>query len=117
MNLPSQSKPFVAVQRDALASALLQCSPDCVKLLDEEGRVSFFNDSGLCVMEIDDFEAVRGMYWPDLWPSESRPLLEKAIADARGGGTGTFVAQCPTAKGTPKWWDVTVTAIPNAREG
>ena len=50
--------------RDALASVLLQCSPDCVKLLDARGNVTFFNESGLCAMEIDDFEMVRGMYWP-----------------------------------------------------
>ena len=28
---------------------------------------------------------------------------------ARAGGTGHLVAACPTAKGTPKWWDVMVT--------
>lgn len=116
MNVSSQNKPADPTPRGALASTLLQCSPDCVKLLDANGRVAFFNESGLGIMEIDDFEAVRGLYWPDLWPNESRPLLERAIAQARAGSTGSFVAPCPTAKGTPKWWDVTVTAIPDSAE-
>lgn len=113
MNFSAPGQPVAPTHPDALASVLLQCSPDCVKLLDHDGKVTFFNESGLCAMEIDDFAQVRGTYWPELWPSEARRLLEDAIAEARAGRTGTFVAACPTAKGTPKWWDVTVTAVPS----
>src|SRR5689334_1131705 len=90
-----------------LVTALVQSSPDCVKFLDASGCVEFFNANGLCLMEIDDFSAVRGTYWAAaLWPIESRPLVEKALAEARASGAGAFAAACPTAKGTPKWWDV-----------
>ena len=96
---------------------LLQCSPDCVKVLDASAHVQFFNRNGLCAMEIDDFSQVEGVYWPLLWPVESRSLLEQALAGARTLGTASFVDSCPTAKGTPKWWDVVVVAILDPTNG
>src|SRR6185312_15818917 len=36
------------------------------------------------------------------------------LHDARRGDTATFTAECPTSKGAPKWWDVTVTMLPGA---
>jgi PAS domain S-box-containing protein len=83
-----------------------------VKVLDAHGHLLFMNRNGLCVMEIDDFDEVRGKPWPTLWPDESRQLVRDAMESASRGGLGHFIAECPTAKGTPKWWDVTVAAVP-----
>lgn len=33
---------------------MLRKSPDCVKLLNTEGRISFMSENGMCAMEIDD---------------------------------------------------------------
>jgi PAS domain S-box-containing protein len=96
----------------ALADVLLECSPDCVKLLDAQGRLLFFNENGLSKMEIDNFATIRGTYWPEMWPAHNRATLERALSDANETGTGSFIADCPTAKGTPKWWDVVITQIP-----
>lgn len=90
-------------------------STDCVKVLDSDGRVQFFNTDGLLLMEIDDFLSVKGVYWPSLWPGDGQRLAEEALKVARQVGVSTFRAACPTAKGTPKWWDVTVAAIPGAQ--
>lgn len=87
-------------------------SPDCVKILDPDGRLRFFNEEGLRAMAIADFFEVEGRYWPDLWPEESRTMVEDALAGARDRGVTTFVAMCPTANGAQKWWNVTVAAIP-----
>jgi PAS domain S-box-containing protein len=86
-------------------------SPDCVKLLSCDGRVLTMNNNGLCAMEIDRFAQVEGALWKSFWPVESHADIEAALADAIGGRTGHFKAFCPTAKGTPKWWDVIVTRI------
>jgi PAS domain S-box-containing protein len=93
---------------------MMECSPDCVKLLDHEGRVCFFNANGLRAMEIESFASVKGAYWPSLWPEENRDDARQAFADALKGATGSFTGFCPTAKGTAKWWDVLVTAVPTS---
>lgn len=90
---------------------LFESSPDCAKVLDLDGRLQSMNQNGRCVMEIDDFGSVCGLLWSDLWPEESRPKLHEALEKARRGELGQFVAFCPTARGTPKWWDVRVTPI------
>lgn len=106
-------KATIGGDRDAFAHAVLQCSPDCLKVLDADGNVLFFNTNGLCAMEIDDIADVVGQAWPSFWPAESSPLAERAVADALAGGVGEFQGFCPTAKGTLKYWDVVVSAVPN----
>lgn len=94
-------------------TATLVCahSTDCVKYLDREGRVLSFNADGLRIMEIEDLSSVLGVYWPDLWPVPDRKVVERALTTARAHELATFVAPCPTAKGTMKWWDVTVISL------
>ncbi|PSJ36334.1 PAS domain-containing protein [Allosphingosinicella deserti] len=92
-------------------AAVLDQSVDCVKLLNPDGTVQWMNRNGLCAMEIDDFDTVRGQHWQDLWPEEARDLLARALSSAKAGQASHFKASCPTAKGTPRWWDVTVSPV------
>ena len=97
------------------ALSILDASPDCIKLLDREGRLIFMNGNGLCAMEIDDFAAVDRRPWPALWPAEAEAQLSEAMQAAREGRVSRFEAFCPTAKGTPRWWQVTVSPVADDR--
>jgi PAS domain S-box-containing protein len=94
----------------ALASVLDQ-SVDCVKLIGLDGDVQYMNANGLCAMEIDDFRAIEGRQWADLWPAELRQTVLDSCITAASGEPVRFRAFCPTAKGTPRWWDVTVSMV------
>jgi PAS domain S-box-containing protein len=89
-------------------------SPDCIKIIGVDGCLQAMNRNGQCAMEIDDFASVCGGRWPDMWPEASRARVVSAMQSALGGTAGHFDAFCPTAKGTPKWWDVLVTPIPGS---
>ncbi|WP_300973365.1 PAS domain-containing protein [Sphingomonas sp. LHG3406-1] len=91
--------------------SVLSASPDCVKVVERNGSVSYMNSNGQRAMEIADFGLVAGRQWVDLWPSESRSLIEQAIDTALSGQQTRFEAECPTALGTLKWWDVSVAPI------
>ena len=94
---------------------VLQSSPDCLKVLSLDGRLEFFSDGGLCVMEVEDFERqLQGVEWVTLWLPDDQPRVLAAVEQALAGDIGRFQAFCRTAKGTPKWWDVSVTAIRGA---
>jgi signal transduction histidine kinase/DNA-binding response OmpR family regulator len=54
---------------------------------------------------------MKGKSWAALWPEESRYLLTDAIENARQGHPSRFEALCRTAKGTPKYWDVSVSPV------
>ncbi|MHA6723898.1 PAS domain-containing hybrid sensor histidine kinase/response regulator [Sphingomonas sp. RS2018] len=98
-------------ESEALAHTLFESSADCVKMLDLDGRLQAMNLPGQCIMEIDDFATVTGREWATLWPEEMHGLIRTALDDARHGRTGRFYGFCPTAKGTPKWWDVQVSPV------
>jgi PAS domain S-box-containing protein len=91
---------------------VMESNPDCLKLLDLDGRVTFMNGPGLKLMEIDALQDISGKLWVSLWPEEERSKVESALAKASAGRTGRFQGFCPTFKGTLKWWDVQVTTIP-----
>lgn len=83
-------------------------SPDCVKVLDLDGRLAFINPCGREILEIDPEMDVTGSLWTDFWPAHLAATVEQSVSAARGGHSTRFVAQGPTAKGTAKWWDVVV---------
>jgi PAS domain S-box-containing protein len=101
---------FGALSRELMAGMLDQ-SGDCVKILDSGGRIDFMNSNGRCIMEIDDFSTIAGRAWDSMWPDESSGQIRVAISDAQAGTASRFEAFCPTAKGTPRWWEVTVTPV------
>jgi len=109
---PQQSVAVAPAEvREGVASALLEASPDCVKLLDPNGVIRFINQSGYTLMETDAGATYTGTRWAELWPQEMRRTIESALESARSNGRARFSGICPTAKGTPKWWDVVVTSI------
>jgi PAS domain S-box-containing protein len=97
--------------------SLMDSSADCIKVLDLEGRVLHMNVPGMCQMEIDDFSRICGKEWWSLWPELATPSVQQAVNKARAGETSSFVAFCPTAKQTPKWWEVTVSPVRAAEGG
>ena len=94
-----------------LLGAVLDQSLDCIKVIGPDGRLDFMNRNGRCAMEIDDFALVAGRPWWELWPEESAHLVQEAVARAQRGENHRFEAFCPTAKGAPRWWEVSVSPL------
>ncbi|MDQ2992858.1 MAG: SpoIIE family protein phosphatase [Candidatus Eremiobacteraeota bacterium] len=87
-------------------------SSSCIKVLDLEGRLLEMDEDGQQLLGIDDFEAFRGLYWPDFWKGGDREAALVAIATARAGKAARFTGFFTTLYGSPKWWDVVVTPLP-----
>ncbi len=90
---------------------VLASSADCIKVLDLDARLTFMSEGGQGVMEVGDFNAIRGCPWPDFWHGEGHEDALAAVTAARAGGAGHFRGPANTLAGTPKWWDVQVTPI------
>ena len=102
---------------EELNRSLMEGSVDCIKVLDLEGRLQHMNGPGLCAMEIDDFTPICGAEWVELWPAETMPEIRRAFDSARSGKSDSFRAFCPTAKGKPRWWDVSVSPVRDSANG
>lgn len=96
---------------EAFLRSVLTASPDCIKVLDRDGHLTFMNDPGLCLMEIDDFSAVAGSAWHRFWTGPYSAQAQAAVATARAGGVGRFEGWASTLGGVPRYWDVTVSPI------
>ena len=97
--------------------SLMDGTADCVTVLEMDGRLLHMNTPGLCAMEINDFGSVCGQQWETLWPADARGDIERSVTRAVGGHVSSFEAYCPTAKGTAKWWEVTVSPVRDADGG
>lgn len=102
---------------DALQSSeefnrrILQASPDCIKVLDLNGRLEFMSEGGMCVMEVDDLGVIKGACWPDFWSGEEHSKAIAAVEKAKAGRVGQFQGLAPTMKGNLRSWDVIVSPI------
>jgi PAS domain S-box-containing protein len=98
-------------QSHDLHRSLMDSSADCIKVLDLDGRLLFVNAPGLCQMEVDDFELIRGKTYASLWPEQARATVQSAIERARGGTATPFEAWGATVRGTLKYWSVSVSPV------
>ena len=102
----------VLASAGAYFHSVLEASQDCIRVISRAGLIEYMNVRGRELFEIDDFEGRnRDRYWPDMWPPESRPAVEDALNKALAGGSSSFRALCPTAKGNVRWWDTTVSPV------
>ena len=114
---PSEERDRLVGQVDAERrhlQAVIESSPDCIKELDLDGRLVAMSENGRRLLEISDLCDVLDRPWIDFWEGEGREAARAAVARALEGGVGSFEGYCPTAAGTPKWWDVVVTPIHGA---
>lgn len=96
----------VGLSGSDLAIAILEQSPDCIKMLSLDGHLNFINCNGLEAMEIDRPDSVIGKHWWDLWPKPVQGFVKQKFCEALKGHETSFEAECPTAKGTKRKWVV-----------
>ena len=99
---------------EEFSRTVLESSPDCVKVLSPSGELLLINGPGMCLLEMEDIAALLGKPWIELWPEEAQPLVRAALEKAARGESAHFEAFRPTAKGTPKIWDVSTAPVRNA---
>lgn len=108
-----QRDAAVAELRDseAFMASVLASSTDCIKVLDLTGHLTFMNKGGLELMEIGDFDDVKGRYWPDFLIGEGPDQARSAINEAGRGRAVNLICPGNTLRGTPKFWSVSISPI------
>jgi PAS domain S-box-containing protein len=91
--------------------SIFENSPDCVKVLELDGTLHSINTNGLCILEIDDAALFVGKPWIDFWEGDEKESAYQAVELARKGKTANFEGFCKTAKGTLRYWDVSIAPI------
>ena len=114
-----ERRTAVAALRESeeFARSILESSAIAIEVLDAEGRLIFINGPGLQIMEVSDYQATLGRDFDALWPAQSRAAVRDGIDRALAGETTRRTLFGPTAAGTPRWWDVSISPIRDADRG
>jgi PAS domain S-box-containing protein len=111
MHMQDSSSAASALDPATLGRQLFEASPDCVKLLDGEGRIVAINRCGIAALGADSIDTLRGRLWRSLVPETIHAELDNAMALARAGGIGRFRGAMPNLQGRTRWWEVTIGPI------
>lgn len=107
----------LAVDTSGLLEALLATSEDCIKVLDVDGQVLFINRGGIAALELEAASDVVGRSWFNFWNGPGREDAASSVERACNGHTSEFMGEAATAKGSPRFWHVTVAPILDANQG
>lgn len=101
----------MTVENESFVAAALAASDDCIKIIGLDGTLQYMSDGGQRVMEVDDFDALKGCPWPDFWHGQGNIDAVTALAEASAGRSARFTGFANTAKGNRRFWDVKVSPI------
>ncbi|MGQ0510826.1 MAG: PAS domain-containing sensor histidine kinase [Betaproteobacteria bacterium] len=99
-------------EKEAQLRAIIEHEPECVKMLDAEGRVVEMNPAGLAMIGADGLEAVAGACVYPLVVAEHRDAF-RALTErvCRGEPGGTLQFEIIGLKGHRRWLETHVTPI------
>lgn len=97
-------------ETEAFRRSLFSESPDCQKVLDEDGRLVEVNEGCLSLLGISDPAVVIGRPLESLWRREERDRVRAAIREAKIKGVASFTGM--SDNDPPRWWDVRLTRVP-----
>ena len=106
--------PAKAEEQPRFSMAYMRQRPECVVLLNPEGRISFINERGMDALELTSLSRNEGAPFRALWPEDAAPMIELAVERARDGEPVRFEVARPGADAVSHWWDVTLTPVTNA---
>lgn len=88
---------------DARLRTIIDSEPDCVKLVDPQGRLLEMNPAGLAMIEAASIETVRGQPVIDLVAPEHRAAYSALLARVIAGDSGTLEFEIIGMKGGRRW--------------
>ena len=92
--------------------SVLRGSPECVKLLNRAGRISFMGEQGLRIMALDSLSDVVGKAWWDFWPEDLRDTIQQNFESALAGQAQEFQLNGVMGRSAHKTWAVRLCAVP-----
>ncbi len=101
-------------ESEEFARSILESSEIAIEVVDADGRLMFINGPGIRIMEVSNYQATLGRVFEEFWPQQSRAAVHGGIARALAGETTRRTLFGPTAAGTPRWWDVSMSPIRDA---
>ena len=111
-----QARPIEALDHDFVALAF-ESNDDCIKMLSDDGTLLLLNAGGAAAMGFESPTVPLGQNWVNFWHGDEREAARAALTAAAAGRQTTVHGYLPTATGLPRWWESTVTPVPEPDGG
>ncbi len=100
-------------QSEKFLQAIIETEPDCIKLLDRDGKLLMMNRAGLAMIEADSFDLVRGKAVNLLVAPEYREAFRNLTAEAFQGRQGLLEFEMIGLKGRRLWLETRAVPLRN----
>src|SRR3989441_8343558 len=90
-------------ESEARLRTIIESEPECVKLVDTQGRLLDMNPAGLAMIEAESIEAVRGLPVTDVVAPEHREAFKELHRRVFAGESGTLEYEVIGLKGKRSW--------------
>lgn len=90
--------------------SLVDGSPNCVALLDKEGRYITVNRNGSSLMGCQESDLI-GRRFADIWPQERRSMVQRTVEQVLQGGECSFEGEYVRQDGRVVCWQVALSPV------
>ncbi|MDP3709866.1 MAG: ATP-binding protein, partial [Polaromonas sp.] len=102
---------------EARLRTIIEAEPECVKIVDTEGRLAQMNVAGLAMIEADSLEQVLGVKIVELVVPSQREAYRAFEASVLDGRSAVFEFEMVGLKGAHRWLDTHAVPLPELRDG
>ncbi len=96
--------------------AILDTEPECVKIIDQNGELTYMNPAGLAMMEADNFEMVKGRKGLSTINDPYLKEFYRLVTDVFSGTPGKMEYEITGFKGAHRWVETHMVPLRDAEE-
>ena len=93
---------------EQLSRGILEASPDCISVLDLEGRRLFANEAAMQVYAVPDRLQLIGELWGSRFAEPTRSRAAEALVQAQSGKVARLLIQYGAGD---RWWDIILAPV------
>ena len=113
-SIERKKNELALIESENRLRTILNTDPECIKLLGPNCELFEINKAGLEMIEIDDFESIKGNSILDFVVDSFKDEAAKKINDAFEGKSGLIEFEMITAKGNTRWCESNIVPYRNA---
>ncbi len=102
---------------EGLTRAIVEATPDCVSVLDQNGNILFANEAVAGAYGLDNPSSLIGKPWGDRFRPSLHSVHDNLLAGARSGGTNRATVSVASDDGSLKWWDMIIAPVRDPGDG
>lgn len=113
-SIERKKNELAVIESENRLRTILNTDPECIKLMGRNCELYEINKAGMEMIEIDDFETVKGKSILAVVEPSYQAQAAKMVADAFEGKSGLMEFEMITLKGRRRWCEINIVPYLNA---